>query len=355
MHKLTTVLTAVILSFITLSGTSFADAEYVLSLNLPIPPIHNRWKEAIKPWCDELTSRSGGRIVIEPYFAEAISNQAESLDSVRNGLADLTESAFGYERFPFYDRVFAVCSPSLSLDKPNDILHGMEKSFPQIRKELSGVHMLFTHALPVGMLLATKDPVTKLEDIKGKKIAVIGGLAQANRLKALGASVVNIPVIDIYMALQQGIIDGSMADFQLLTSRRFGDLLKHVTLLPMNSSVFYSCINQDVYDSMPDDLKKIIDELSGEYAEKYFAEFWDRDQYSSLEAWQKEMGGTLHMFSDEDYAKAEELLRPLEEDWVNILNEAGYPGSDMLKAYKELEQKYASPWKNSRAASYLAK
>ena len=34
-----------------------ADAEYVLSLNLPIPPIHNRWNHALKPWIAELETR----------------------------------------------------------------------------------------------------------------------------------------------------------------------------------------------------------------------------------------------------------------------------------------------------------
>ena len=76
MRKLIVTLAVAALCLSALPGTSLADAEYVLSLNLPIPPIHTRWKDAIKPWCDELTKRSGGRIVVEPYFAEAISKQS---------------------------------------------------------------------------------------------------------------------------------------------------------------------------------------------------------------------------------------------------------------------------------------
>lgn len=335
------------------TGSAPAAEEYRLSLNLPIPPIHNRWHHAIKPWFDELTERSGGRIVVEPYFAEALSTQAESLDSVRNGLADFTESAFGYERFPFHDRVFAVCDLSRSMDRTNDILHAMEKSFPQVMDELGGVKLLFTHSLPVGMLIATRKPVTRLDDLKGMKIAVIGGMTQADRLKALGASVVSIPVIDIYMALQQGIIDGSMADFQLLTSRRFGDILKHVTLLPLNSSVFYCCMNQDVYDGMPADLRALIDDMSGTYAEQRFEAFWNEDQYSSLEEWRTKMGGTLHLLSDEDYARANELVKPVEREWVETLDKAGYPGADMLRRFHQLEAEYNALWKDSRAAAFL--
>ena len=39
---------------------SRAAEEYVLSLNLPIPPIHNRWHFALKQWTEELNKRSSG-------------------------------------------------------------------------------------------------------------------------------------------------------------------------------------------------------------------------------------------------------------------------------------------------------
>lgn len=53
-----------------------------------LAPIHNRWTRALKPWADEIEKRSEGRIVIEPYFAQAISKQAEVVESVRTGIAD---------------------------------------------------------------------------------------------------------------------------------------------------------------------------------------------------------------------------------------------------------------------------
>ena len=49
MRKLIVTLAVAALCLSALPGTSLADAEYVLSLNLPIPPIHTRWKGAIKP------------------------------------------------------------------------------------------------------------------------------------------------------------------------------------------------------------------------------------------------------------------------------------------------------------------
>ncbi|WP_289106066.1 hypothetical protein [uncultured Bilophila sp.] len=85
---------------------SRAAEEYVLSLNLPIPPIHNRWHFALKQWTEELNKRSSGRIRVEPYFAEALSKEADAFESVKDGISDMAE--FSYDvavgQFPFHER-----------------------------------------------------------------------------------------------------------------------------------------------------------------------------------------------------------------------------------------------------------
>ena len=71
---------------------SAAEEPIVLTFNLGMPPIHQRWVNAIKPWCDELEKRSNGRIKIEPYFANALGKRSDAMDSVRTGIADLAEA-----------------------------------------------------------------------------------------------------------------------------------------------------------------------------------------------------------------------------------------------------------------------
>ncbi len=87
-----------------------ADAEYVLSLNLPIPPIHNRWNYALKPWIEELEKRSNGRIRVEPYFAEALSKEADAFESVKTGVADMAEFSYDVAVGSFPST--SGCSPS---------------------------------------------------------------------------------------------------------------------------------------------------------------------------------------------------------------------------------------------------
>lgn len=325
-------------------------AEYELSLSLAIPPVHARWTEALKPWTEELERRSGGRIKVEPYFAESLNKEAEAFDAVRNGLADIAEASFNAAagQFPFHERSWYISDTSRSLDKPSEIIHQVEQEFPQVMKELEGAKMLFSHCVTVGSFIGTIKPVKSLEELRGMKIVTSAGPNAAARLSALGITVVPMPSSDVYMAMQQGIVDGCMVDFQLLVSRRFGDLIKHVIPITLAGGTFYCVMNQDVYDGMPDDLKKVVDDVSREYSDKVMPEFWDRNQYESCRVWMQEMGGQIHMLTEQEYAEAAAKMEPVLQDWIEKVSETGLPGEAIARRHLELQAEKNALWKDSR-------
>lgn len=320
--------------------------EYILSLNLTIPPTHNRWVKAIKPWVDELEKRSGGRIKVEPYFAGALSKQAEVMDSVRNGMADLGEAGYAVSigNFLFHEQLMAVATPSRYTQNTVDLIREMEKSFPkEAEKDWHDTHYLFTHAADAGMFIATRDKaVTSLEQLKGMKIGVSGGGVRAERARALGATVVGIPTPDMYMSLEKGVIDGVLVDVDLLVSRRIGEVVKHMTLLNMGGACFYMTMNASTYDRLPDDLKSIIDELSGDYAKTLFSTFWNNSMTDSGNKWVSEMGGQFHVLPAADYEKADKLLTEVDKKaWIGFLSGKGLPAEAMYQKFRELEKNYS--------------
>ena len=70
-----------------------AAAEYELHLNMPLPPTNTRWELFLDGVMTDLEERSGGRIKVVPYFAESMSKISECFETVKTGLADLTEVA----------------------------------------------------------------------------------------------------------------------------------------------------------------------------------------------------------------------------------------------------------------------
>lgn len=59
------------------------------------------------------------------------------------------------------------------------------------------------------------------------------------------------------------------------------------------------------------------------------------------------MKGELLVLSDEDYAKADKLLEPIDQLWVDAMNRADMPGEAMLVKFRELEETYTAPWAES--------
>lgn len=342
-------LSALLALGIMLPASAQAAPEYVLSLNLPIPPIHTRWQGPLKAWVDEVEKRSQGRLKIEPYFAEALSPRAEAFESVKSGIADITECAYEANsgQFPFHEGVLSISSPDLYLEDGTPLVKGLYAKYPQVLRELDGVKMLFTHASGSLIIGTTNKPVRTLADLKGLKLNANCAMI-AERLKKLGATVVSMPVSDIYTAMEQGVIEGTTLTSELLVSRRYGDCIKYVTELAVQNTLFYCIINEDVYNSLPEDLRKVLDEVSGDFADKAFAEYWSVVDIDAMKKWRKDMGGKeFILFSDEDYAKTRELMQPPVDEWFEMLTKEGLPGADIKKSFYELESKLGSKWKDS--------
>ena len=150
---------------------SAAEEPIVLTFNLGMPPIHQRWVNAIKPWCDDLEIRSNGRIKIEPYFANALGKRSDAMDSVRTGIADLAEAPFSSNpgAFPFHSQIFSAANPSMALGNAYEMLSDFYKAHPEVlKKEIKGVKVKFHGIVSPGRVAAKA-----LKDAKkGKDMSV---------------------------------------------------------------------------------------------------------------------------------------------------------------------------------------
>ena len=315
----------------------------VLTLNLPIPPIHTRWSKAIKPWCDEVARRTNNRVEIKPYFAQALSTMAENYDSIVKGIADMAECAIGLKpgRLPIMEQMMYFVAPSVAIDDPSQLLWRMYQELPELQNEFKETKLLFLHMNGNMGFGTTRKPIYKIEDCKGLKMDVIGSGLLMDKFKALGFSTVFMPMSDIYMALERGVLDGTQIDWDLGVSRRWGDIVKYINQVTMLTPSFYMIMNQKKWDSLPPDIQKVFEELSGEYAARQFDAYWKEAEMSAKKKWETEMGGTTIVFSKEEMQKADNLIVPIISKYVDD-SEKKIPGiGKVYHRFVELEKEYA--------------
>ena len=148
---------------------------------------------------------------------------------------------------------------------------------PAMQDEHKGVKVLsvFTHG--PGMVFNTKRPITNLADLQGLKFRIGGGMVNEIS-KSLGMNVTLKPAPESYELLSTGVMDGTLFPAESVESFKLDKVVKYATTFPggLYNTAFVFMMNQAKYDSLPPDVKKAVDEMSGEFAARMMGKSWDK-------------------------------------------------------------------------------
>ncbi|MGH6670546.1 MAG: TRAP transporter substrate-binding protein [Xanthobacteraceae bacterium] len=160
------------------------------------------------------------------------------------------------------DRFEVLSAPGLvgSLDQGQHVA-----ADPAVRKLILGLGAnKGLHGVAVFMnapsSVIAKSPIRHLADFKGKKIRVLASPFQTVPISRLGATPVAMTLADVVPALQQGTIDGAVGGIVVWTPMHFNDAAKYVTETGQPAVFVVVEINKAWYDSLPADLRKIVDD-----------------------------------------------------------------------------------------------
>jgi len=306
-------------------------APLELSLSLIIPSRHNRYVHVLEPWVKMIEERTKGNVKITPYFANSLAPTNQMFESTVSGLADISEGLTYANpgRFPLTETLMLPELGIKSALSASKALWHLYKTVPEFQAEYKGVKVLWLHAAPPLKLTTTRKPVRNLDDLKNMKIWVTGSVPVVTG-KALGFSPVPMAPGDVYLALEKGVIDGAIADNEIFVSRKFVDISKYFTELDITQVAFYVVMNQQKWDSLPPDVKKVLEELSGDWAVEFSGKIRDKEEKEAEEV-AKAKGTTYIQFSDAEKEKVSRILAPVKEKYVSDLEAKGLPGKKVLQ------------------------
>ena len=251
-------------------------AQTVLTLSSWVPPTHTL-TEGQKEWCAMLEQKAAGKIKCQ-VLPRAVSAPPGTFDAVRNGLADLSFTVHGYTpgrftttqmvEFPFMGN---------SAEATSVAFQRIYAKTPAMADEHKGVKVLavFTHG--PGIVLNTKKPVTKVDDLAGMKWRIGGGMVNEIS-KTLGMNVTLKPAPESYELLSTGVMDGTLFPAESVESFKIDKVIKYATTFPggLYNTSFVFMMNQAKFDALPPEVKKLIDEMSGEFAARMLGRGWDK-------------------------------------------------------------------------------
>jgi TRAP-type C4-dicarboxylate transport system substrate-binding protein len=282
-------------------------------------------------WAQEIEKRTNGRVKITIFPGETLTKAAQCYDGVVKGISDIGFSALAYTRgrFPLTevsDLPLGIKSGLIA----TKLINAYYKKFKP--EELDDVKVMYLHGHGPGFL-HTKKAVNKLEDLKGMKIRCTGLASKI--VTALGGAPVGTPMPETYDALKRGVVEGSMAPQEALNTWRWGEVVKYTTESwgSAYSTGFFVAMNKEKWNSLPKDIKRIIEQVNAEWIEKQ-GKNWDDIDKLGREATLKR-GNNIISLSKEENERWANAVRPLLDGYVKNMKEKGLPGAKALKFYMD--------------------
>jgi TRAP-type C4-dicarboxylate transport system substrate-binding protein len=98
-------------------------------------------------------------------------------------------------------------------------------------------------------------------------------------------------------------------------------------------------MNQQKYDSLPPDLRKVIDDLSGAWGAEFTGAVWDKNELEGIAA-AKKAGATIYTVPTEERARWAAKLKPVEDEWLTSMEAKGLPAKQILRDLREAIKRY---------------
>ena len=320
---------AVLLAASALCGNAWS--QVTITMSSWVPPAHTL-TETQKEWCELLAQKAAGKVKCQ-QLPRAVAAAPGTFDAVRNGLVDLSFTVHGYTPGRFVTTQFAEV-PFLG-DSAEVTSVAFQRTYvknPAMADEHKGVKVItvFTHG--PGMVFNTKRPVTKLDDLQGMKWRIGGGMIN-EITKTLGMNVTLKPAPESYELLSTGVMDGTLFPAESVEGFKIEKVIKHATSFPggLYNTSFVFMMNQAKYDSLPADVKKIIDEMSGEFAARMIGRGWDKVDRRGMAFMQA--NGVTFTKADPAFVKAvQDKTAALEDKWATEAEKKGLKNAKKVLA-----------------------
>jgi TRAP-type C4-dicarboxylate transport system substrate-binding protein len=316
-------------------------SDVTLRFHQMLPPQATIPAKAIVPWAQKVEKDSGGRIKVQLFPSMQLGGKPPELfDQARDGVVDVIWTVLGYTpgRFP-KSEVFEL--PFLSGSAEVSSRAFMEYVQKNAMDEFKDVKLIAVHTHGPGMF-HSRDPITKLEDLKGMKVR--GGSRVINiMLEQLGATPVGLPVPAVGEALSKGVISATTIPWEVVPALKVQQIVKNHTGFTgeqgLYTQTFAVAMNKAAYEKLPADLKKVIDANSGLETAAAFGRAMDEGDKVGLALAQK-AGNNVITLNAEETQRWRRAAAGVRAVWYKEVGEKGIDGQKLAAEAEALIAKY---------------
>ncbi len=207
-----------------------AQAPIKLSLGHNSPPSSPKGMGATK-FAELVGQKTNGRIVVQVSPSEQLGNENSQMGALRTGSQDFGSLGQG-AMLSVVPEIAAIGLPFLysSMPKAWEALDGPVGQEFAKKLEEKGLVFLGWWCNGIRQTTNAKRPITKPADFKGLKIRTPLDPTTVDTFAAMGASPQQISYGELYMALQQGVVDGQENPLANIYTAKLYEVQKYISL-----------------------------------------------------------------------------------------------------------------------------
>lgn len=221
--------------------------------------------EASLKFAEVLKAKTGGRIEVQVAPAAQLGDDAAMVTALRTGALDMSANSQG----------------AVSAAVPEYAAFGMPFLFPNtaaafrlldgpLGKELAertaekGMVLLGAWDNGIRHMTNSRRPIVTVADMKGLKMRVPPDATLVDIMKALGAESQQIRFAELYVALQQGVVDGQENPLVNIHASKLYEVQKHLALTNHQFQMTPLLMSKRTWDRLSEADRKAVQEAAAE-------------------------------------------------------------------------------------------
>jgi TRAP-type transport system periplasmic protein len=314
--------------------TAAAEAQPVpLKLATFGPPQSYFYAEVVIPWMEAVNRDSDGAVDIRYFGSGVLGNAGNMYDAVLTGAADIGWGLLGSVQGKFVKS--SVVELPFGYEKGEVGAVALWRLFETglIASDFDEIKVFGFTAWPTAAIQTKSKTIHTLEDLKGVKLRV-SGKWQAATVSAFHATPVNIPVDEVYQAIDKGVIDGAWTSLVATSQFRLDEIAKHFLDAPLNGGGGLLFMKRETYEKLPPAAKAAFEKHSGEPLSRALGRSNDREVTRVKKILtDKASEGRIeapYTLSAGEFARWRSAAEPVAEAWARSVPD----GPAILAAYR---------------------
>ena len=305
------------LSAATLLGLAVTTAAYGADFTLTFAHVLTEdtpnARAAVK-FKEEVEAKSDGRIEVKIRPAAQLGGDVEIIEQTQMGLVDIAIPPTG-NLANFNEKMYLFDLPFLMTDNASmaRVLDGEVGTELLGTLESNNLHGIAMWGAGFRHMTNNVRPITGPDDLKGIKMRTLQAPTILSTYRAYGANPTAMAYVEVYNGLQQGVVEGQENPLANISSMKFYEVQKYMTLTGHAYHTYAAVMNKNKWESLPEDLQTVVADamIVGRDAARQYT---DEDEAKILDAIKDQI--EILPLTDEGRAAFIEASKPIYEEFA---------------------------------------